>query len=244
MSSNNQEFEVILVCNERDAMQTDAWKLPSSLAIKRLHSPRDLLFHLEDSRKTASRKRTAIVVVPLILLESEPGNTQFKVAQLCQSGELLIIGGLPSNSATPTFIHPICIEDIVHYPFAEAELVRRIEFHIRLRTSMADNQRLHAIVSGIDDGLMLIDPKGRIQWANQHAVDVMGCTLDQLRQRPIDDVFSPHTGEQSPTPVSQVAARLSYDKPTARKKYALARKNMEPLVVECILKKVRIHPMT
>ncbi len=63
----------------------------------------------------------------------------------------------------------------------------------------AEHQRLERSVAGAADGILLLDPEGRIELANPAAVDLLGRTSEDLLGRALDEVLETCTSDADAT---------------------------------------------
>ena len=90
--------------------------------------------------------------------------------------------------------------DYVAKPLRLAEVCARVRAQLQLRrTSMSQQQqaeRLRLIVDSMDEGLMVIEPNGRIQYTNPACDRYLGYASGELAGAALDDLLAPSVAQE------------------------------------------------
>lgn len=90
--------------------------------------------------------------------------------------------------------------DYITKPLRLAEVCVRVRAQLQFRrTSLSQQEqadRLRLIVNSIDEGLMIIEPNGRIQYANPACDRYLGYAPGELAGRTLDDLLAPSVAQE------------------------------------------------
>jgi two-component system cell cycle response regulator len=85
--------------------------------------------------------------------------------------------------------------DYISKPLRAAEVCARVRAQLQLRTSTESQKeqadRLRLIVDSMDEGLMIVDAEGRLQYANQACARYLDYGPDQLAGHTLGELLSP-----------------------------------------------------
>lgn len=88
--------------------------------------------------------------------------------------------------------------DYIVKPYKKFELLARIRSAVRLSTAVMSlrksEKRLRDITSHIGEGILVINPSGKIAFANPEAERLLGIPSDKIRNAYPDDIFSCESG--------------------------------------------------
>jgi len=91
--------------------------------------------------------------------------------------------GFRSVSVRPLVMHPgHCLVQI-------SDVASQIAFHEQARDTVVAEQRTLAMLSSIDDAVILLDAKGCIEFANMAAEGMTGFPLKEMAGRPLDETY-------------------------------------------------------
>jgi diguanylate cyclase (GGDEF)-like protein/PAS domain S-box-containing protein len=186
------------------------------------------LLHFFDRKQEGA----VLLVLPLEELAAEPGNAQHRLLEFCREHRVVILGGLSPRHELPDFIHPIIIDDIVQFPFARDELVRRIQWHADFVVLEGQARRSHALLQGVADAMLAVDSSSRVAWANAEAAGLLGCSVDDLLGSDLRMFFPDDAGSE----VSQAIKRPSTSGSWRSVRVRAQRRLAELFFVECTIK--------
>jgi len=90
--------------------------------------------------------------------------------------------------------------DYMTKPLQLAEVFARVRAQLQFRRAVLSQQqqseRLHLIVNSMDEGLMMIEPSGRIQYANPACERYLGYGQGELAGRALGDLLSPGVAQE------------------------------------------------
>jgi len=117
-------------------------------------------------------------------LKAHPATSHIPVIFMSARGETAdIVAGFDSGAA-----------DYIPKPLRMEEVCARVRAQLRMRTTSATQtaqaDRLRMIVNSMDQGLLIIEASGRIQYANPACDRYLGCQPEELVGRRLDELMA------------------------------------------------------